>query len=68
MGDIRRREFEDQLNDDQPFFFIDCSRGSILSTSIFVYAASAPVNGYFGGGLYSRMGGKAELVASRHTH
>ncbi|XP_022079469.1 transmembrane 9 superfamily member 3-like [Acanthaster planci] len=33
-------------------------RGSILSTSIFVYAASAPVNGYFGGGLYSRMGGK----------
>ncbi|XP_071808537.1 transmembrane 9 superfamily member 3-like [Asterias amurensis] len=33
-------------------------RGSILSTSIFVYAAAAPVNGYFGGGLYSRMGGK----------
>lgn len=33
-------------------------RGSILSTAIFVYAATAPVCGYFGGGLYSRMGGK----------
>jgi len=29
-----------------------------LSTAIFVYAATSPVNGYFGGGLYSRMGGK----------
>merc|ERR1712198_319016 len=33
-------------------------RGSLLSTAIFVYAATSPVNGYFGGGLYSRMGGK----------
>jgi len=33
-------------------------RGSLLSTSIFVYAATAPVNGYFGGSLYARMGGK----------
>lgn len=33
-------------------------RGSLLSTSIFVYAATSPVNGYFGGGLYARMGGK----------
>jgi len=33
-------------------------RGSMLSTSIFVYAATSPVNGYFGGGLYARMGGK----------
>ncbi|XP_070545494.1 transmembrane 9 superfamily member 3-like [Ptychodera flava] len=33
-------------------------RGSMLSTAIFVYAATAPVNGYAGGGLYSRMGGK----------
>ncbi|KAJ8022820.1 Transmembrane 9 superfamily member 3 [Holothuria leucospilota] len=33
-------------------------RGSILSTAIFVYAATAPINGYFGGSLYSRMGGK----------
>lgn len=33
-------------------------RGSILSTAIFVYAATAPVCGYFGAGLYSRMGGK----------
>lgn len=33
-------------------------RGSLLSTAIFVYAATAPVNGYFGGSLYSKMGGK----------
>merc|ERR1719336_1768377 len=33
-------------------------RGSMLSTSIFVYAATSPVNGYLGGGLYARMGGK----------
>merc|ERR1712110_1047597 len=28
------------------------------STTIFVYAATAPVSGYFGGSLYARMGGK----------
>lgn len=33
-------------------------RGSMLSTCIFMYAATAPVNGYFSGSLYSRMGGK----------
>uniref|UniRef100_A0A6B0VDG5 Transmembrane 9 superfamily member n=1 Tax=Ixodes ricinus TaxID=34613 RepID=A0A6B0VDG5_IXORI len=33
-------------------------RGSLLSTAIFVYAATSPVNGYFGGSLYGRMGGK----------
>ena len=33
-------------------------RGSLLSTAIFVYAATAPVNGYFGGSLYAKMGGK----------
>ncbi|XP_013781981.1 transmembrane 9 superfamily member 3-like [Limulus polyphemus] len=33
-------------------------RGSLLSTAIFVYAATSPVNGYFGGSLYSRMQGK----------
>jgi len=33
-------------------------RGSLLSTIIFVYAATAPVSGYFGGSLYARMGGK----------
>ncbi|XP_014677091.1 PREDICTED: transmembrane 9 superfamily member 3-like [Priapulus caudatus] len=33
-------------------------RGSLLSTAIFVYAATSPINGYFGGSLYSRMGGK----------
>lgn len=34
-------------------------RGSIMSTIIFVYAATSPVNGFFGGALYSRVGGKA---------
>jgi transmembrane 9 superfamily protein 3 len=33
-------------------------RGSLLSTSIFVYAATAPINGYFGGSLYARMSGR----------
>merc|ERR1712045_971217 len=33
-------------------------RGSLLSTAIFVYAATAPVNGYSGGSLYARMNGK----------
>lgn len=33
-------------------------RGSLLSTAIFVYAITSPVNGYFGGSLYARMGGK----------
>ena len=29
-------------------------RGSLLSTSIFMFAVTAPVNGYFGGSLYAR--------------
>lgn len=33
-------------------------RGSLLSTAIFLYAATTPVNGYFGGSLYAKMGGK----------
>ncbi|KAG8037181.1 hypothetical protein G9C98_004503 [Cotesia typhae] len=33
-------------------------RGSMLSTAIFMYAATSPVNGYAGGGLYARMGGR----------
>lgn len=33
-------------------------RGSLLGTAIFVYAATSPVNGYFGGSLYSRLGGE----------
>ncbi|KAL0280902.1 UNVERIFIED_CONTAM: hypothetical protein PYX00_002059 [Menopon gallinae] len=33
-------------------------RGSLLSTSIFVYAATSPVNGYFGSSLYAKSGGK----------
>ena len=39
-------------------FFLIFRRGSLLSTAIFVYAATAPVNGYAGGSLYARMGGK----------
>lgn len=33
-------------------------RGSLVTTAIFVYAATSPINGYFGGSLYARMGGK----------
>ncbi|KAK0412257.1 hypothetical protein QR680_006116 [Steinernema hermaphroditum] len=42
-------------------------RGSLLSAAIFVYAATAPVNGYFGGSLYARLGGKRwikQMIAS----
>ncbi|KAH1002937.1 hypothetical protein HUJ04_008961 [Dendroctonus ponderosae] len=42
-------------------------RGMLLSTAIFVYAVTGPVNGYFGGSLYARMGGKLwirQMVAS----
>jgi len=40
-------------------------RGSLLSTAIFVYAATAPINGYFGGSLYSQMGGTFTFVFKR---
>ena len=40
-------------------------RGSLLSTAIFVYAATSPVNGYFGGALYARMGGKVSWPAAQ---
>jgi len=33
-------------------------RGSLLSAAIFVYALTTPLNGFFGGGMYSRVGGK----------
>jgi transmembrane 9 superfamily member 3 len=33
-------------------------RGSLLSATIFIYAICAPVNGYAGGSMYSRVGGK----------
>lgn len=39
-------------------------RGSLLGTAIFVYAATSPVNGYFGGGLYSRLGGRFLCLSS----
>ena len=36
-------------------------RGSILSTGLFVYAATSPINGYIGGALYSQLGGERGL-------
>lgn len=33
-------------------------RASVLGAAIFVYAATSPVSGFFGGALYSRYGGK----------
>ena len=33
-------------------------RGSILTTGLFVYAATSPINGYAGGALYSQLGGR----------
>lgn len=30
----------------------------MLSTAMFVYAATSPINGYFGGSLYARQGGR----------
>lgn len=47
--------------------FIFCRRGSMLSTAIFVYAATSPVNGYFGGSLYAKQGGKQVSVHLFHT-
>jgi len=38
-----------------------CRRGSLLSTAIFLYAATTPINGYFGGSLYAKMGGSCEF-------
>ena len=39
-----------------------CRRGSILSTTIFVYAATAPINGFMGGSLYAKQGGLYALA------
>lgn len=33
-------------------------RGTVVSTAVFVFAAMSPVNGYAGGSLYARIGGK----------
>jgi transmembrane 9 superfamily protein 3 len=35
-----------------------CCLGSLLTTAIFVYAATSPVNGYFGGSIYAQSGGR----------
>lgn len=37
------------------FFF---RRGSLLTAIIFIYAICTPINGYFGGGMYSRVKGQ----------
>ena len=42
----------------KPKIIFSIRRGSLVSTAIFVYAATSPINGYFGGSLYARMGGK----------
>lgn len=42
----------------------------MLSTAIFVYAATSPINGYFGGSLYARLGGRLwirQMLASAFT-
>lgn len=40
------------------YLFLLTRRGSLLGTSIFVYAVTSPINGYFGGSLYAKMGGR----------
>lgn len=40
----------------------------MLSTAIFVYAATSPVNGYFGGSLYAKQGGKQILMHLLQTN
>lgn len=40
------------------FFSFFNRRGSLLFTSIFIYTVTSPINGYFGGSLFARMGGK----------
>lgn len=38
----------------------------MLSMAIFVYAATSPVNGYFGGSLYAKQGGnKCQCIFSK---
>lgn len=39
-------------------------RGSILSTGIYAYALLSPINGFFGGGLYSRLRGRSWIKQS----
>ena len=43
----------------QVHYFFVRRRGSLLSAAIFVYAASAPVNGFAGGSMYARFGGQS---------
>lgn len=39
----------------------------MLSTAIFVYAATSPVNGYFGGSLYAKQGGNYKFIPFSHS-
>jgi hypothetical protein len=36
-----------------------CRRGSLLSVALLLYTLSSPINGYFGGSLYSQLGGES---------
>lgn len=56
LGDLY--ESRGKLSFGFEFFNLIRFIGSMLSAFIFAYAAMAPVNGYFGGSLYSRFGGK----------
>lgn len=40
----------------------------MLSTAIFVYAATSPVNGYFGGSLYAKQGGNNKIIKVHASH
>lgn len=37
----------------------------MVSIGIFIYAATSPLNGYFGGSLYARMGGEIAPAVSK---
>jgi len=39
-------------------FELYTERGTLLTTAIFVYAVSSPINGYFGGSLYAQYNGR----------
>ncbi len=43
------------------YMFSVSRRGSLLSAAIFVYAATSPINGYAGGSMYARFGGKLQI-------
>ena len=64
----KHRDFFNIIALDANLFFIVCRRGSILSTTIFVYAATAPINGFMGGSLYARQGGLFAISFKKDLH